>query len=381
MVMDVAIFGATCSPTQSQFVKNKNADEHAEVYPRAAKAIKERHYVDDYLDSLDNPDEAVELALEVAKVHATGGFIIRNWISNQRTVMERIGETNPTTGKRFVGEGGVERLLGIVWMPEEDVYTFSLNYSDSVRALIEGEVDPTKRKMLRLVMSIYDPMELVGAYVIHGKILIQDVWRGRTDWDEKVPLKVLGRWKQWLTVLRKMDHVNIPRCYFPGYDPVSYRSLQLHIFVDASKQAFAACAYFRIVDRERVRCCLVASKTEVAPLKPFSIPRLESMAAVIGVRLRKTIVENHSVQIQETFFHNDATTVLSLIKSDPRRYRPFVAFRISEILTMSTVTEWRWVPTKLNVADEATKWGRGPSFERDSRIMIGPLFLCDDQQE
>ncbi|XP_058833270.1 uncharacterized protein LOC131691086 [Topomyia yanbarensis] len=48
---------------------------------------------------------------------------------------------------------------------------------------------------------------------------------------------------------------------------------------------------------------------------------------------------------------------------------------------MSTVTEWRWVPTKLNVADEATKWGRGPSFEPDSRIMIGPLFLCDDQQE
>ncbi|XP_058817898.1 uncharacterized protein LOC131681207 [Topomyia yanbarensis] len=178
-----------------------------------------------------------------------------------------------------------------------------------------------------------------------------------------------------------MDHVEIPRCYFPGYDPVSYRSLQLHIFVDASEQAFAACAYFRIVDRERVRCCLVASKTKVAPLKPLSIPRLELMATVIGVRLRKTIVENHSVQIQETFLHSDATTVLSWIKSDPRRYRPFVAFRISEILTMSTVTEWRWVPTKLNVADEPTKWGRGPSFESDSRIMIGPLFLCDDQQE
>lgn len=27
MIMDVAIFGATCSPTQSQYVKNKNADE------------------------------------------------------------------------------------------------------------------------------------------------------------------------------------------------------------------------------------------------------------------------------------------------------------------------------------------------------------------
>ena len=90
-----------------------------------------------------------------------------------------------------------------------------------------------------------------------------------------------------------MHYVKIPRCYFPGYDPDSYRSLQLHVFVDASEQAFAACAYFRIMGREGLRCCLVASKTKVAPLKPLSIPRLELMAAVIGVRLRKTIVENH----------------------------------------------------------------------------------------
>ena len=125
MVMDVAIFGATCSPTQSQFVKNKNADEHAKLYPKAAKAIKERHYVDDYLDSLDKPEEAVQLALEVAKVHAAGEFIIRNWISNNRVVMERIGETNsPTTVTKFVDDGEVDRLLGIVWKPQEYVYTF-----------------------------------------------------------------------------------------------------------------------------------------------------------------------------------------------------------------------------------------------------------------
>lgn len=105
------------------------------------------------------------------------------------------------------------------------------------------------------------------------------------------------------------------------------------------------------------------------------------MAAVIGVRLKKTIINDHSLEIQQTFFHSDAGTVLAWIRTDPRRYRQFVSFRVSEILSLSTVEEWRWVPTKLNVADEATKWGRGPSFEPDSRIMIGPLFLYDDQRE
>ena len=48
MVMDVAIFGATCSPAHSQFMKNKNADDYQKSYPKATPKIKERHYIDDY---------------------------------------------------------------------------------------------------------------------------------------------------------------------------------------------------------------------------------------------------------------------------------------------------------------------------------------------
>ncbi|XP_062712952.1 uncharacterized protein LOC134290030 [Aedes albopictus] len=64
-VMDVAIFGSTCSPCSTQYAKNVNADDHAEEFPRAAVAIKENHYVDDYLDSVDSVDEAVQLATDV----------------------------------------------------------------------------------------------------------------------------------------------------------------------------------------------------------------------------------------------------------------------------------------------------------------------------
>lgn len=39
-IMDVATFGATCSPAAAQYVKNLNAQEFAEVYPRGATAIK-----------------------------------------------------------------------------------------------------------------------------------------------------------------------------------------------------------------------------------------------------------------------------------------------------------------------------------------------------
>ncbi|XP_058826161.1 uncharacterized protein LOC131686058 [Topomyia yanbarensis] len=383
MVTDVAIFGATCSPVQSQYVKNFNATENEKAYPKAADAIKKRHYVDDYLESLDTIEEAVGLALEVSEVHAKAGFQIRNWISNHEVVLKRIGEVNPTAVKCFVADKEVasERLLGLVWLPNEDVFSFTLNLRDDVRRLVQGEVIPTKRELLRVVMSIYDPLGLVAAFVIHGKVIVQDVWRANVGWDETIPDEVFCRWEQWLTVLRNMENIKIPRCYFPGYDINSLDSLELHIFVDASEQAFAAVAYFRMLDRGRVRCALVSSKTKVAPLQPLSIPRLELLAAVLGARLRKSIEEGHSFKIKRTYFWTDSTTVRSWIKSDLRRYRPYVAFRVNEILSLSKVDEWRWVPTRLNVADEATKWGRGPSFEPASRWYKAPEYIHDENHE
>lgn len=49
--------------------------------------------------------------------------------------------------------------------------------------------------------------------------------------------------------------------------------------------------------------------------------------------------------------------------------------RVGEILETTSISEWRWVPTKLNVADEATKWGKGPDVEPNSRWFKGPEFL------
>ena len=138
-----------------------------------------------------------------------------------------------------------------------------------------------------------------------------------------------------------MDGLRIPRCYFPGYDTDSYKSLELHVFVDASAQAFAAVAYFRIIDNGRIRVALVSSKTKVAPLRGLSIPRLELMAALLGARLQKTIRKNHLLEINKIYYWTDSSTVCSWIRSDTRRYRQFVAHRVDEILNISSVDDWR----------------------------------------
>ncbi|XP_062538717.1 uncharacterized protein LOC134206991 [Armigeres subalbatus] len=377
-VMDVATFGSTCSPSAAQFVKNRNAEEFSEEFPRAAEAITKRHYVDDFLCSVDTEQEAVELAEQVKLVHSKAGFVIRNWLSNSSYVLKRVGE-QPTEMMEKVWidrSDAYERVLGMVWKPEPDVFVFQGVFREEIQALLSTV--PTKREVLRTVMSIFDPIGLVAIFVIHGKVLVQHIWRSGLGWDERIGDTLLEQWKRWVKLLQQLNQVEIPRCYFPGYSSEGYRTAELHIFVDASEEAFAAVAYFRIVEETRVRCSLVSAKTKVAPLKLLSIPRLELSAAVLGARLSKSVIENHTLQsISRKTFWSDSCTFLSWLRADPRKYRQFVAFRLTEIHDLTQVDEWRWVPSRMNVADEATKWGKGPDITSSSRWFQAPKFLYE----
>ncbi|XP_065090808.1 uncharacterized protein LOC135711770 [Ochlerotatus camptorhynchus] len=120
---------------------------------------------------------------------------------------------------------------------------------------------------------------------------------------------------------------------------------------------------------------MVMSRAKVTPLKQLSIPRLELMAAVLGVRLSQTVRENHTFSISRVVFWVDAEVVLSWIRSDQRRYKQFVGFHIGEILSSTRIADWWWVPTKLNVADQLTKWGKDPKIHPNSSWIKGPQFL------
>ncbi|XP_055542701.1 uncharacterized protein LOC129728292 [Wyeomyia smithii] len=379
-VMEVAIFGATCSPCSASYIKNTNAMEYQKEFPEAATAIVENHYVDDYLDSRDTVEEMGKLASEVKMVQATAGFELRNWRSNSAEVLKILGEQVTEVRKDFTADKGsrMERVLGMAWIPDEDVFTYSLKLPQD---FVQPGTVLTKRGILRFVMSVFDPLGLISSLLIHGKMIIQDLWRSQVGWDDAVPYVIQGRWRRWIESLSKLDEVRVPRCYFPDYDSDSFRTLQLHVFVDASESAFTCVVYFRMIDRGQPRCALVASKAKVAPLKPLSIPRLELQAVVIGSRIAKSVTEYHSLPVYRRFYWSDSKTVLSWIKSDARRYHQYVAVRIGEILEDTTVEEWRWVPTMQNVADEATKWGKGPKLHQDSRWFTGPDFLYRHEDE
>ncbi|XP_055623316.1 uncharacterized protein LOC129766743 [Toxorhynchites rutilus septentrionalis] len=376
-VVTVMTFGAACSPSSAHFIKNQNAERFADQYPRAVDCIKYEHYVDDMLASVETEEEALKLAKEVRFVHSQGGFEIRNWLSNSPKVTECIGER---TEKNLNIEMATEKVLGMWWNTATDAFTFRIS-SKHDADLLSGARMPTKREVLRTLMAVYDPMGLIANYLMYLKILLQEIWRSGCDWDEQISGKHAEKWRVWIEVLPEVRKVSVPRCYRQITSSDASTEVQLHIFCDVSESGVAAVAYFRFQQNETIECAMVGSKTRVAPLKFLSIPRLELQAAVIGARMADGITRSHRIKISRRVFWTDSRDVVCWLRSDHRRYHQFVAFRISELLETTVVDEWRWLPTRANVADEGTKWQRLPDLQPTSRWFHGPTFLWKPDSE
>uniref|UniRef100_A0AAG5D3P8 Integrase catalytic domain-containing protein n=1 Tax=Anopheles atroparvus TaxID=41427 RepID=A0AAG5D3P8_ANOAO len=378
-VVAVMTFGATCSPGSAHFVKNTNADRFADRFPRAAQSIKHEHYVDDLLASVETEEEAVALAQDVKYIHAQAGFEIRNWLSSSGRVTRKLRRgTEGEDALNLCDDPATEKVLGLWWDTRTDAFIFRLSprHDDS---LLSGTKIPTKREVLRTLMKVYDPLGLIGHFLMSLKIILQDAWRSGRQWDDELPEELAKRWLAWISGLPTLREVYVPRCY-RHITPIN-TDVELHTFCDAGEGGMAAVAYFRFGVGQDVECALIGSKTRVAPVKPTSVPRLELQAAVIGSRFARHILETHRINIRRRIFWTDSRNVICWLKSDHRRYTPFVAFRIGELLDATNMNEWRWVPTNENVADEGTKWRKVPELKPTSRWFRGPSFLREAEDK
>ena len=163
-------------------------------------------------------------------------------------------------------------------------------------------------------MSDYDPLEFLIPLIIHSRILMQDVWISGITWDKELKQAEFERWKKWLRDLNSIENVKIPRCYYPINANV--KSVELHVFCDASFKAYSAVAYFRfILDNDLIHSSIIISKSRVIPIKPVSsIHRLELQAAVLGSRIANIVLKENVYDISRKVFRTDSKTVLFWIQ-------------------------------------------------------------------
>lgn len=380
----VELFGSICASNSVQFVKDENAKQFMNEYPRAVECITDHHYADDALDSFNSEEEAVEVAKQVTMIQNEAGFKLKNWISNSKWVMEQLnGAQNREKQESLsiqLAHDEVEKILGLFWIVSEDMYTFKLNFARVNPEIIQLRKIPTKRELTRTHMSVYDPLGMLSPVMINMKILLQDVWRAKIDWDELITEQLFKKWCFCIEEIKKAECIKVPRCYFTEYNENVV--IQLHTFCDAGESGFACVSYFRFEEPDGgVKVSFIQSKCKVAPLKELSIPRKELLACVLGSRLADSIVKGHSWPISKKYFWTDSETCYKWINSDHRNYKQFVANKISEILDYSSIEEWNWIPGKLNVADDATKYKANIDLSMSGRWFGGVDFLKESAEK
>ncbi|XP_064104078.1 uncharacterized protein LOC135213914 [Macrobrachium nipponense] len=119
---------------------------------------------------------------------------------------------------------------------------------------------------------------------------------------------------------------------------------------------------------------LLMGKSRVCPVKATTIPRLELTAAVVSINLAQHILKELQITVDQTFYHTDSTTVLTIFLVIERGFY-IVANRVKIIKDFSENTQWRYVQSKENPADIASRGFTSQQMLNSNIWFDGPYFL------
>ena len=369
--MTAHLFGATSSPSVANFALKQAANDYeAQFGHDAAKFIREDFYVDDGLKSVPSPKDAIDLLMKSKALCKMGGFNLHKFLSNSKEVLAAIApeEMNNTIKSLDLSKDTlpIERTLGVEWCVESDTFQFRIQVKDKPL---------TKRGILSTVSSIYDPLGLVSPLILIGKGILQELCREGVSWDDEIPQHVRPQWQQWRDDLHKLKHLKIPRCYKPeGFGKV--KKAELHHFSDASQKGYGQCSYIRLTNTaDQIHCALVMAKSRVTPLRAITVPRLELTAAVVAVKISAVLKRELSYEDIQEVFWTDSKVVLGYINNDSKRFHVYVANRVQQIRDQTAPRQWKYVETKNNPADYASRGQSVEELTNNDKWWNGPDFL------
>ena len=144
---------------------------------------------------------------------------------------------------------------------------------------------------------------------------MQEAWIEAVGWDED---HFKMEWKRWIG---ELGAVRVSQCL---KEDKELRDVTIHTFSDASEKAYAAASYVRHEYEDgTVSTRLVAAKSRLALLKAMSIPRLELMGALTGLRLTLKICAALEIPRNKAIFWVDSVNVGFWVQEQSRNFKPF----------------------------------------------------------
>lgn len=369
--LNTVTFGVNCAPYLAIRTLIQLANDNKAQNPAASEILNTQMYVDDVLAGSHELEDAFRRRNELIEVLGSAGFVLRKWTANHIRLLEDLPCENLLDADFLkLSDASTTKTLGLRWNAGTDSFYFKL-VSQPGRDVV------TKRAVLSEIAKLFDPAGWLSPKIIVAKIIMQQIWKDKTDWDECLKPLTLNHWHAFLNDYPNIEKINIPRWvnFHPEYD------IELHGFCDASEKAYAATLYVRsISSSSEIQTHLLASKTKVAPVKTETLPRLELCGAALMAKMIESLCSQLNLAKKEIYLWTDSTIVLSWLKKPPCHWPTFVKNRVALILKKVGNENWSHVDSKDNPADLASRGTLARDLIDNSLWWHGPKWLCQPKE-
>ncbi|XP_063537617.1 uncharacterized protein LOC134747015 isoform X2 [Cydia strobilella] len=359
-------FGLKSAPHIATRCLLQLSNENQHTFPAAAEAIANQFYMDDFIAGGDDENQVAETASQVNEILRGANFTLRKWKSNSEVIIKRVSETHTHQNTHTTEFGDkTHKVLGLAWSSDSDELMYTIKENQISHPI-------TKRKVLGVISSIFDPLGLTGPVIVVAKIFIQKLFKAQLDWDTELTQDLIQEWNTFYRDLFLLNQLKISRCtVIPNYV-----TIQIHGFCDSSIKAYGAAIYIRSSDRVgNVQVHLLYSKSKISPIQPQTIPNLELCSSLLLATHVGKIKRALKCDVSGINLWSDSKITLCWIKNSNPKLTCFVSNRVTKVLSLTNKHEWSWVRSEDNPADLLSRGVAPGKLETNQLWWSGPAWL------
>ena len=384
------LFGLAPSPFLLSGTITIHMEKFIEQCPEIVKKFLRDIYMDDSQSGAQTKEGALEFYKKCKGNMLQGGFDLRKWVSNDPDVQEAIlkSEQEIYGDVDAVAKSEVN-TLGVLWKPADDLYVVSIDEVVTKATSHEGPI--TKRQMLKVTASHYDPVGFISPITVQFKLCVQETCKLKLNWDEIVGVELAEKWTKLLKNCADFTPLIVTRHYLGEKNLSDAVKLQLHGFCDASGKAYAGVVYIRALFKNgEILTSFVASKSKVAPIRlkeeNVNTPRLELRACLLLSKLMKSVLNAFTdYNFNDIFCWSDSIDCIFWICSQGKVWERFVQNRVNQIRKIEREAKiepvWKYCPGPENPADIPSRGDNLNDFGIREKWLHGPSFLIQPPEQ